>query len=86
MASMQTSFKTPTHKALQTHFLQKNSMPGFRQKYRFFGLNQVDFVKFQGVSGMEMALIEANGIILNLMSLLFINYIHLLQRFSSDLT
>ena len=42
-------------------------------------------MKFQGVSGMEMALIEANGIILNLMSLLSINYINLLQRFYIDL-
>ena len=66
MSSMQNSFKTPTHEDLQTHFLKRFSMPGFCQIYRFPGLNQVDFVKFQGVSGMEMALIEANGIILNL--------------------
>ena len=73
---MQTSFKTPTHEDLQSRFLQKIPMPGFGQIYPFPGLNQVDFVKFQGVSGMEMALIEANGIILNLY--------HLLQRFRRD--
>jgi len=50
-------------------------MPGFCQKYRFSGLSQVDFPGFRGVSGMEMAWIEANGIILNLMSLLSINFI-----------
>jgi len=37
-------------------------MPGFCQIYRFPGLNQVDFVKFRGVSGMDKTLIEANGI------------------------
>jgi len=62
MSSMQTSFKTPTHEDLQTRFLQKNSMPGFCQIYRFPGLNQVDFVKFQGVSGMDMAWSKINHI------------------------
>jgi len=37
-------------------------MPGFWQIYRFSGLSQVDFVKFRGASGMDKALIEANGI------------------------
>jgi len=36
-------------------------MPGFCQIYRFPGLNQVDFVKFRSISGMEMAWIENNG-------------------------
>jgi len=59
---MQTSFKTPTHKALQSRFLKRFSMPGFWQIYRFPGLNQVDFVKFQGVSGMDMAWSKINHI------------------------
>jgi len=59
---MQTSFKTPTHEDLQSRLLQKNSMPGFCQIYRFPGLNQVDFVKFQGVSGMDMAWSKINHI------------------------
>jgi len=62
MASMQTNFKTPIHKALQTRLLQKISMPGFCQIYPFPGLNQVDFVKFRSISGMDMAWSKINHI------------------------
>jgi len=44
-------------------------------------LNQVDFPGFRGASGMDKALIEANGIILNLCA---IHQLYLLKRLYID--
>jgi len=52
----------PIHEGSQGRFLKKKTVPEFWKKSRFSGLNRVDFVKFQGVSGMEMAWIENNSI------------------------
>jgi len=62
MSSMQTNCRMPIHEGSQGRFLKKKTVPEFWKKSRFSGLNRVDFVKFQGVSGMEMAWIENNSI------------------------
>ena len=60
---MQTNCRCFRHADSQRRLLKRFSMPGFGQIQRFFGLNQIDFVKFQGISGMAVAWSKIKGIL-----------------------